>query len=271
MYVVNENRQTILIMGHRIKGRGVTYIRHATVMLTRPLFRDRFVTGSFKVFQDRIKAERYRDYLVKYAHLDMTKAQLQAFNLLSKYFVMPTEEFIEKLRVKDGLKFTHWCVALGMDCFISGVKYTPEFLAALATVKGVEIERSAPEAEEAVEEPKKVNERVEVKDAPVDQDEEQEISVEEEAPVTEAVEETAVEEEVVEEETVEEETAVEETVEEETVEEEEVSEDVAIDSMTIPEIKKFIKEYYPEFSPAKSWTKAVLIKNLKEHIAQENK
>ena len=135
MYVFNESRLTLSIMGHRIKGIGVTYIRHASVMLTRPLFRDKYTIGTLKVFTDRINAERYRDYFVKFHDLNILTMGERAESILSRYFKVPDlSKLVEGAGCK-GVELTHWCVATALGCLTSGVKYTPEFMVALHAIK----------------------------------------------------------------------------------------------------------------------------------------
>ena len=135
MYVFNESRLTLSIMGHRIKGIGVTYIRHASVMLTRPLFRDKYTTGTLKVFTDRINAERYRDYFVKFHDLNLITMGDRAVSVLEKFFRVPEIEKFGDLTGCKGVELTHWCIATALGCLTSGVKYTPEFMKALHVVK----------------------------------------------------------------------------------------------------------------------------------------
>ncbi len=135
MYVFNESRLTLNIMGHRIKGIGVTYIRHASVMLTRPLFRDKYTIGTLKVFTDRINAERYRDYFVKFHDLNLITMGDRASAVLEKFFRVPEIGKFGDLTGCKGVELTHWCIATALGCLTSGVKYTPEFMKALHVVK----------------------------------------------------------------------------------------------------------------------------------------
>lgn len=140
LYVINETKVDALVMGFRIKAHMVTYLRHARAFLMRPLFRSKYVLGQYKAFTDRVNADRYCDFFMKYRGLDAFGNRTAISPILLKYVKeIPDDITFFSARTVDGREVTKWAVAISLGCLTEGVVVTPEYAAGYYLAKGVKI------------------------------------------------------------------------------------------------------------------------------------